>query len=549
MSAVAGGMESDSDSDSDMVFSSQVHNLNNNKKSYHNIQKDSESKSFSSCNSSERSYRDEKDLKSHKPAMIPNSVMRRKNMHTSKTYNRQRVHRNKCLVFDDLRYAILQGNMESTRNLYESNDINVDTILKSGWTGLMYACSVGHADITKYLLQRGADPNFHHDMFTPLMAVCISKKDEENLLKCCSLLLEYEANVNVYERHHTTALIFAAREGHVNIVKLLLEHEANADMADSRGYTALAWAAYFGRGQVIRVLLEKGANRNKANNMGQLPADIAYDHGYTEIASVLQKIQTQKDESIETLASSLPNKDKKTVLDSMADRHFESSKKFTKFGDLDLFLIGIGCQDLLPKFSEHHLGFHDLLIMGDSDLEKIGIYQVGLRNKILEACKAVHKKEWQNSSLPNLKRNHYISCPDAVSMVANISKHLKYISTSVIYVRNQIQSQPRILELSKEGANIHNLLDEVEDSLKNLHSLKDEMRFLKVHLIKLQDKPEYNSGDLIVEAVSKDRYTKAVVTAVGITTVSLILASIWWKYPGVLNSLQPSIFIRIPFSK
>lgn len=26
----------------------------------------------------------------------------------------------------------------------------------------MYACSVGHADITEYLLQKGADPNFHH---------------------------------------------------------------------------------------------------------------------------------------------------------------------------------------------------------------------------------------------------------------------------------------------------------------------------------------------------------------------------------------------------
>lgn len=46
---------------------------------------------------------------------------------------------------------------------------------------------------------------------------------------------------------------------------------------------ALAWAAYFGRGQVIRVLLEKGANFKKTNNMGQLPADIAYDHGYTEV--------------------------------------------------------------------------------------------------------------------------------------------------------------------------------------------------------------------------------------------------------------------------
>lgn len=52
-------------------------------------------------------------------------------------------------------------------------------------------------------------------------------------------------------------------------------------------------------------------------------------------------------------------------------RNSESSIKFTKFGDLDLFLMGIGCQDLRQKFSEHHLGFHDLLIMSDEDLEKV----------------------------------------------------------------------------------------------------------------------------------------------------------------------------------
>lgn len=66
-------------------------------------------------------------------------------------------------------------------------------------------------------------------------------------------------------------------------------------------------------------------------------------------------------------------------------------------------------------------------------------------------------------------------------------------------------------------------------------------------ILQVQDKPEYNSGDLIVETVSKDHYTKTIISAVGISTISIILASVWWKYPGVLNSLQPAIFIRFPF--
>lgn len=68
------------------------------------------------------------------------------------------------------------------------------------------------------------------------------------------------------------------------------------------------------------------------------------------------------------------------------------------------------------------------------------------------------------------------------------------------------------------------------------------------YLFQLQDKPEYNSGDLILETVSKDTYTRTIITAVGITTVSVILAAVCWKYPGVLSS-QPALFIRIPFLK
>lgn len=55
--------------------------------------------------------------------------------------------------------------------------------------------------------------------------------------------------------------------------------------------------------------------------------------------------------------------------------------------------------------------------------------------------------------MPNYLWIKYIklsySCPDAVAMMKNIAKHLKYISSSVIYIRQQIQQQPRILELSQ----------------------------------------------------------------------------------------------------
>ena len=36
---------------------------------------------------------------------------------------------------------------------------NVDTPLKGGWTGLLYACNHGNSDVVHLLLEHGANPN------------------------------------------------------------------------------------------------------------------------------------------------------------------------------------------------------------------------------------------------------------------------------------------------------------------------------------------------------------------------------------------------------
>lgn len=44
--------------------------------------------------------------------------------------------------------------------LFSFGGFKVDSILKSGWTGLMYAASYANAEITRLLLENGANPNF-----------------------------------------------------------------------------------------------------------------------------------------------------------------------------------------------------------------------------------------------------------------------------------------------------------------------------------------------------------------------------------------------------
>ncbi|GFQ90271.1 ankyrin repeat, SAM and basic leucine zipper domain-containing protein 1 [Trichonephila clavata] len=529
MVTVAGGMESDfSDSDGGMYFSNDI------KKNSQAFEEKKPIPNGSTLNRNESRYNNNRNSKNFRP------------------YNRNRFqpNRRQCLDFkssqtlDDLRYAVMQGNLETTKNII-SKDICVDAILKAGWTALMYASSSGQEKIVSFLLEKGADPNYHKDMFTPLMATCASKKPEEELLKCCTLLLQHGAKVNAHERHYTTPLMFAAREGYSLIVKSLIDHGVELNRQDNRGITALAWAAYYGHGHVLRILIEKGADPTILNNVGQSPIDLAYECGHTEVASLLEKGRIIK-ESLNTESCTDLVVKKSSDIKEISKQ--TDSKNFVRIGEMELFLSGIDCSDCIPKFIEHQLEFHDLLVMDDSELEKIGITQVGVRKKILEACQSVHKKEWENSSLPNLKQRQYISCPDAVTMMANISKHLKYISTSVIYIRQQIQSQPRILELSQDTANVHDLLDEMDDSLKNVHFLNDELRFLKMHLEKVQDQVQYIPADLIVETIpTRHQQKRLLYVALGMTILSGTVAGILWKNPNIFDMVPFTFRIKVPF--
>ncbi|KFM69293.1 Ankyrin repeat, SAM and basic leucine zipper domain-containing protein 1, partial [Stegodyphus mimosarum] len=154
MVTLAGGMESDFSDENDIVFSI--------------------------GNSSEPSNRKYEEVNSiSKPSNVSNDGMNHSNFHhnddsrTRIPSKFQKNHRNRTIsrrrqcydvkssqLLDDLRYAVLQGNLDIIKDILSKN-IWVDTILKAGWTGLMYACSAGHPEVVEFFLEKKADPNFH----------------------------------------------------------------------------------------------------------------------------------------------------------------------------------------------------------------------------------------------------------------------------------------------------------------------------------------------------------------------------------------------------
>jgi len=139
-------------------------------------------------------------------------------------------------------------------------------------------------------LKRGADVN-KLDEFgrPPLMNAILAERADVNIIK---MLVENGANVNIKDSGQKwTALHFAAREGHADIVEFLIESGAEIDPQDVFGNTPL-WRAVFtfkGDPKIINILLSHGADKYRKNYSDISPVDLANTIGDQEILKLLSE--------------------------------------------------------------------------------------------------------------------------------------------------------------------------------------------------------------------------------------------------------------------
>lgn len=110
---------------------------------------------------------------------------------------------------------------------------------------------------------------------------------KEGNLNLTRFLVLKNANINLQNKDGSTALMFAVNEGHENVVKLLLYNNANTDLQNKDGWTALILAANKGYEGIIKLLLEKKANVDLQNNNGWTALMIAVDNRYKNIVKLL----------------------------------------------------------------------------------------------------------------------------------------------------------------------------------------------------------------------------------------------------------------------
>jgi serine/threonine-protein phosphatase 6 regulatory ankyrin repeat subunit B len=165
---------------------------------------------------------------------------------------------------------------------------------KFGFTALMLAARSGHIDIVIALLEKGVDPKKqnHHGKTALMLAA------EFRHSFIVELLLEYGVDPNFQNKDGDTALWCAVAsgdrifgltsDGYYDTVIALLKKGANPNIIYPWGETALMQAAKSGHLAIVIALLEKGANIITKNRENQTPFDLAMQFGHIQTAKRLR---------------------------------------------------------------------------------------------------------------------------------------------------------------------------------------------------------------------------------------------------------------------
>ncbi|ORX49345.1 ankyrin [Piromyces finnis] len=193
-------------------------------------------------------------------------------------------------------------------------EINLNTQNKAGYTPLLFSCYRGINNISRVLINYGADvniPNYYNE--TPLMVCCSNRAHD-----IVKLLLEHHADVNVQDTiNGDTALTVANKYDYEADITSLLVKQGHADVniANWEGETPLIRCCYANNIKCVKLLVENGANVNvQEKKFGYSPLMIAIENFNYNLANFLCENQANlelvnhKGDTALLLACSIYNK-------------------------------------------------------------------------------------------------------------------------------------------------------------------------------------------------------------------------------------------------
>uniref|UniRef100_K7GF67 Ankyrin repeat, SAM and basic leucine zipper domain-containing protein 1 n=1 Tax=Pelodiscus sinensis TaxID=13735 RepID=K7GF67_PELSI len=377
-----------------------------------------------------------------------------------------------------LKKALTSGNVSMIEELLNSG-VNVESSFQFGWTPLMYAASVANVELVRILLDRGANASFDKDQYTVLMAACTARASEEQILKTVELLLSRNANPNVACRKQMTPLMYASREGHPQVVAVLVAYGSQINAQDENGYTALTWASRQGHKKVVLKLLELGADKILQTKDGKTAGEIAKNSKHSELFSLLSltanplhgKFQNLlKEEAIHKLLKAVPD----AIRDHRVSIYIYSS--YAAFGDLEVFLHGLGLEHITELLKEKDIALRQLLTMKKDDFTQIGITNTRDQQKILDAVKELQVEDVKFEELPEVM-NLEFSGDEFLTFLLKLNRQCGHLTTAVQNIVSQLPTNSHKVVL--EWGPPQSFTKVCEDLVCNVEDLSEEVSKLK----------------------------------------------------------------------
>jgi ankyrin repeat protein len=183
-----------------------------------------------------------------------------------------------------LMMAINKQRIESVKLLLKRG-ANVSQVLSSlGNSVLHYAAMGNSVELVDALLAKKARLDVQN-VYGLTPAMIASARGQAGIL---GLLIDAGADINLANNPGmSTALILAAGNDHVDIIKLLTGNGAMTDTRDRLGATALIWAVGREHIESARALLSAGANPDIQDNAGRTALMLAADRGNQVILDLL----------------------------------------------------------------------------------------------------------------------------------------------------------------------------------------------------------------------------------------------------------------------
>lgn len=139
-------------------------------------------------------------------------------------------------------------------------------------SGLRQAANHGQLDDAKrLLLEEGTDIN-NKDGSGWSALTWASKMGHLDLVR---FFLSIDADINSTDNNLDTPLAWACRKNQVAVVDELVVSNASLDCQNHLGWTALMEASFRGYNEVLSILLHKGADTRISNNEGKTALDLA----------------------------------------------------------------------------------------------------------------------------------------------------------------------------------------------------------------------------------------------------------------------------------